>query len=254
MTILLNDVPVVPTIFPDKTMQVWKLPFFEDEGVSRDQVRVVWNYESDAELLQLVQLDDLMYSYGISYILHIPFFPYGRQDKAVTNQNTFGKVSFIKVLRCLTNVERITTYDLHSAEYNYQLQSLGLIILYPEKAVQEAYGQTASTLVCYPDKGAKEKYSVIYPYKYCYGEKVRDQNTGRITSYHFVGDPAGQRILIVDDICDGGATFILLAKELFAKGAEKVSLFVTHGIFSKGLKVLQDAGISEIFTRNGKVS
>ena len=46
-------------------------------------------------------------------------------------------------------------------------------------------------------------------------------------------------VLIVDDISDGGASFKFLAQKLKAEGFQKVGLFVTHGIFSKGLKVLE---------------
>jgi ribose-phosphate pyrophosphokinase len=53
------------------------------------------------------------------------------------------------------------------------------------------------------------------------------------------------RCLIVDDICDGGATFVALARKLREAGAIEVSLFVTHGIFSKG-KDLE--GIDNIYT------
>ena len=50
--------------------------------------------------------------------------------------------------------------------------------------------------------------------------------------------------IIIDDICDGGATFINIAKEIKAyfhesgKTESKIYLIVTHGIFSKGLEVL----------------
>ena len=42
----------------------------------------------------------------------------------------------------------------------------------------------------------------------------------------------------MDDICDGGATFVQLAKKLKEQGAESVSLFVTHMIACKGLQAL----------------
>ena len=46
--------------------------------------------------------------------------------------------------------------------------------------------------------------------------------------------------MIVDDTCDGGRTFIELAKVLRARNAGKIELYVTHGIFSKGLKELSE--------------
>jgi len=60
----------------------------------------------------------------------------------------------------------------------------------------------------------------------------------------------GAVYIIVDDICDGGGTFNLLAEEFFkdpaSEGAE-LALFVSHGIFSKGLNAI-DKRITSIYT------
>lgn len=53
-----------------------------------------------------------------------------------------------------------------------------------------------------------------------------------------LGDVKDKNLLIIDDICDGGGTFIQLAEKLKGLGAAKIGLFVTHGIFSKGYKDL----------------
>jgi ribose-phosphate pyrophosphokinase len=53
--------------------------------------------------------------------------------------------------------------------------------------------------------------------------------------------------VITDDICDGGMTFIHVAQRLKALSAERVVLFVTHGIFSKGLGVF-DGLIDHFYT------
>lgn len=57
--------------------------------------------------------------------------------------------------------------------------------------------------------------------------------------------------LIVDDICDGGGTFVGLAKELRAAGATRVYLYVTHGIFSKRLPL---EGIDHVYTTDSFLS
>lgn len=51
--------------------------------------------------------------------------------------------------------------------------------------------------------------------------------------------------IIIDDICDGGATFINIASKIkeYYKGFKyepKIYLIVTHGIFSKGFKELSE--------------
>jgi phosphoribosylpyrophosphate synthetase len=48
-----------------------------------------------------------------------------------------------------------------------------------------------------------------------------------------------ENFVVIDDICDGGTTFIELAKIL---PKAKLYLFTTYGIYSKGMDVLLDAG------------
>jgi phosphoribosylpyrophosphate synthetase len=57
------------------------------------------------------------------------------------------------------------------------------------------------------------------------------------------------RHIIVDDICDGGGTFNLLAEAWKRKNPaySKLELFVSHGIFSKGLDAI-DPVIEHITT------
>ena len=71
-------------------------------------------------------------------------------------------------------------------------------------------------------------------------KKKRCTETGAITETELdeTINYKGKTILIVDDICDGGATFVQLASKLKEQGAESVSLFVTHMIASKGLQAL----------------
>jgi ribose-phosphate pyrophosphokinase len=52
---------------------------------------------------------------------------------------------------------------------------------------------------------------------------------------------------MVDDICDGGGTFLGLAEELKSKNAGKLFLAVSHGIFSKGISKLSSM-FENIFT------
>jgi ribose-phosphate pyrophosphokinase len=247
----LNGKKIVPTIFPDKTSQVWNIPasiLIEYSSFAQ----IEWSFESEAEFMHLAQLVSLLKSRNLKIRLNIKYLPYGRQDKDVSNDATFALRTFLKLLGTL-DIERIICLDPHSdLAYNYMYN---FHAYYPSAELYKAYLDTGSELVCYPDKGALTKYRLIYGYfiqDYIHGEKVRDQATGRITSYKLVGDPKDKKVLIVDDICDGGATFILLAKELLDAGATEVNLFVTHGIFSKGLGVLVEAGIKHIYTHEGE--
>ncbi|MEI8631794.1 phosphoribosyltransferase family protein [Vibrio sp. PP-XX7] len=75
-------------------------------------------------------------------------------------------------------------------------------------------------------------------------QKLRNLKTGEIIKTEVLGDVKGKKVLIADDICDGGRTFVELAKVLKSEGATEISLFVTHGIFSKGFEVF--AGLIDV--------
>jgi ribose-phosphate pyrophosphokinase len=55
--------------------------------------------------------------------------------------------------------------------------------------------------------------------------------------------------VIVDDLCDGGGTFLGIASQLRERGAERVFLIVIHSILSKGVDVF-DGLIDKIYTTN----
>lgn len=79
--------------------------------------------------------------------------------------------------------------------------------------------------------------------------KDRDKDTGELSNFRFHGYDftriesikEGDTILVVDDICDGGGTFIPIVNNLKEHCSDIfVDLYVTHGIFSKGVEHLKE--------------
>lgn len=255
--ILLNvnneEVPFTTTIFPDGTSQVWKIePLkFVDEDEDK-QVVIVWHFENEAELMHVVQLAKLaQHHYSVEDItLQVPYLPYGRQDKEIDNKLSFALQVF-KDIMYNANICRIETFDPHSkSDMIYHDASSGF------RSVKQFHASVwKHDMVCFPDKGAATRYTESFqgkPILYC--EKVRNQESGEITGLILNGDDLTQiqnkRILIVDDICDGGMTFIKVAEVLKKWGPNQIDLAVSHGIFSKGRQCLHDAGIANIYTTN----
>lgn len=247
--IKLNGTPINITMFSDHTSQVWKLP--ENLLNSTNWCNITWQFENEGEIMHLAQLKCLLFNNDIEATLILPYLPYARQDKKVSNSTTFALSVFAHIINDM-GFKKIIIDDPHS---HIALELIkNSYAAYPIKEINEVFKLTRSDLVCYPDKGALTKYTEVYEYPYVYGEKVRDQLTGNIISYQVVGDSKDKNVLICDDLVDGGATFKILAEYLLGNGAKEVNLFTTHGIFSKGLKTLTDSGITGIFTKNGKVS
>lgn len=82
--------------------------------------------------------------------------------------------------------------------------------------------------------------------------KVRDQLTGEITGLSMPDIESGLSILVVDDICDGGRTFTELASLIKKYEPKKLVLYVSHGIFSKGIECILESGYDAIYTKSGK--
>jgi ribose-phosphate pyrophosphokinase len=245
MAIYVQGNRITPTIFPDGTSQVWKLPdgcFDEVEGC----VVVKWNFESEAEVFQIMQLRALLRSRtDVELILDVPFLPYGRQDKEVSNDQCFA----LRVLdeQVLLGFDSVVTIDAHS-------DVSSAVSRPPSSAIKHAIKESNATVVCFPDAGAEVRYtSLTCSLTSFVLDKERDQATGNITGLRFVAKPEslkGKHILIIDDICDGGRTFIEAAKLIYQLEPDcSVHLYVSHGIFSKGKHLLYDAGIKSIFTK-----
>lgn len=243
----INGTPINVTKFPDNTSQVWKLP--EWMLVPKQHVLIEWVFSIEGEFMELAQLKDLLDAHRVEASLEMTYLPYGRQDKPVANDLTFALCTFAKLLNSL-NFKKVSCLDPHSAIASELINNF--VTIEPTKFVEKVIEVVKPDALCYPDKGAVDKYTKMFDHLFFWGDKVRDQKTGYITKYELKSNPTDMSVLIVDDICDGGMTFKLLTKELLRSGAKEVNLYVTHGIFSKGLQTLFGAGINRIFTKDGE--
>ena len=256
--VLLNvnteEVGFETTIFPDGTSQVWKINphFVFDEG-GENEVVIVWHFENEGELMHVMQLSMLAQKYFKVHdvTLRVPYLPYGRQDKEVSNTLSFALETFKNILYHAGNITRIETFDPHSkTDMVHHDEFHGF------KTVKQFHDSIMNhDIVCFPDGGAQTRYASSFLWKPMIScEKIRNQLTGEITGLS-VHNPLGhelrnKKILIVDDICDGGMTFIKVAQALKESNPNQIDLAVSHGIFSKGKQCLHDAGIANIYTTN----
>ena len=96
------------------------------------------------------------------------------------------------------------------------------------------YPFVSHTAVVSPDAGAEKragKVAKLLGVPLIHGWKTRDVNTGKLKGFGLEGSTIAGPLLVVDDICDGGGTFLGLADVINARGLQ-ADLYVTHGIFS----------------------
>lgn len=100
-----------------------------------------------------------------------------------------------------------------------------------------------------PDAGAYKriyKLAERYNVPMVAANKFRDKDGPKVS---FLGDVKDQVCVIVDDYCDGGRTFIQLAKLLREQGAKNVVLAVPHFLASYGIECLME-DIDFVITTN----
>jgi ribose-phosphate pyrophosphokinase len=191
---------------------------------------------------------------GSEGIILLPYVPGGRQDRIAQgsgNGFTLKVIADILVsaIKDGTVPVRVATIDPHSDvtgallhDYLDVLDHAPMIGQFCKKA------DVMPDFIINPDAGAeKRNYGIGSPQGWLANDaggvptitatKHRDPADGRITEYHLPKLPGRGNYLVVDDLCDGGRTFIALAeawaKDPVAEGST-LSLWVTHGIFSQG--------------------
>jgi ribose-phosphate pyrophosphokinase len=179
--------------------------------------------------------------------LILPYVPGARQDRA----NPSGDVGFMlaTVARLINSYGfmEVVVADPHSPKVNELINN---VVEFPLVNIY-AHLWKGYTGVISADKGGLERATLaakVLDKPLYQGAKVRDEATGKLTGFAVEPLEEGGHYLVVDDICDGGGTFLGLGEKIREQGAY-ADLFVTHGIFSKGTDDLKKI-FKNIYTTN----
>lgn len=203
--------------------------------------------------------------------LYTPWFMGARSDRQFEEGSNRYLADVICPIINSLNFESVTVLDAHSYVLENCLNNFknitneGLVKwavakMFPHKEMPQGYFKEMpqgyfdrnhfeqNTILVSPDAGASHKiYKLAEQIGYT-GEIItcsKERNKeGKVVKTIVTDDNGslgdGKDIIIIDDICDGGATFFNIAKEIKPQIATqcKIYLIVTHGIFSKGFAEL----------------
>lgn len=190
--------------------------------------------------------------------LYTPYFLGSRSDR----QFEEGSCNYLKDVICpiinSLEFESVTVLDPHSHVLeaclnNYKKLDNSELVKWSINKLgyinQDLKDNIQNFVLISPDAGASHKiYKLAEQIGYkgdiitCSKERDESGKLTRCTIPLKAGEHLDKSFIIIDDICDGGATFINIAKELkqirtqYSK--QKIYLIVTHGIFSKGFDEL----------------
>lgn len=238
--VLNSDIGFKISQYPDGQQSVSIEPFDITQTI---QISSRMNSFKDVELI--ICANQTLKELGVKNIeLYVPYFIGGRSDRKfgegqtnylknvicpIINSQGFSKVIVLDphsdVLEaCLNNFEKINNFSLVDEALSYLIKD----------------DEDNKVAIISPDAGALKK---IYDVAKHFGisnvttaSKVREMSTGTIlrTELPTMDLDGIEHIVIIDDICDGGRTFIELAKVIKEQTDKPIYLIVTHGIFSAG--------------------
>jgi ribose-phosphate pyrophosphokinase len=251
------DSMFVPTSFPEIEFKLIKFSGGElQPRVNKyidytkvEKVIITHRIRSGNDFLLIALVKNALMLYGITHFdLIIPYLPYARQDRVASPGESYALEVYANLINSL-QFDNVRILDVHNPSKTAELIN-NLTNKSNEQFVQAAINHYNSNytnknlILIAPDKGSTEKCKQLMDANIGFKEmiqctKVRDALTGKLSGFFVeTDDLKGQDCMIVDDICDGGGTFIGVAEELKKHNCGKLFLFVTHGIFSKGFDEL----------------
>jgi ribose-phosphate pyrophosphokinase len=234
--------------FPDNTLcvKVDKNYF----GGSKREIVYEWRYENDAELFTLICLR--RHFNASRHILYMPYCPHARMDRVKNDSDVFTLKYFCEIINSI-RFDEVQILDVHSNVASALLHHCKNIS--PSTQIMNAVDQCQAEVFFYPDEGAMKRYSDMVTGPYAFGIKRRRWDDGKILGLDVINAEAvkDKDVLIVDDICSRGGTFLHSARALKEAGAKNIYLYVSHlekTVFDGELwKEIQENGLlKQIYT------
>lgn len=195
---------------------------------SRATIDIIWNYENDSEFFTLACIRS--YYASKPCILYLPYLPHARMDRVKNPEDVFTLKTFAWMINTL-QFERVYVWDAHSNVGPALIDRCEDVTA--QNWIEEAIKTlgTNNLVLFFPDEGAMKRYGTMFSdIPQTFGIKKRNWETQKIEGYMVVNEDIvkDKRVLIVDDICSYGNTFVTAAKALHEAGAVDINLYITH--------------------------
>ncbi len=205
----------------------------------------------DEEVLSVLLLAHTLRREGAQRVIALlPYLGYARQDRADPGQSL--GVAWVGDLLRAAGVDQVLTVDVHSqraaACFPMPIRSLSPARLFAEVLARD---DLRDLTVVAPDEGALDRCQAV---RTAAGidtplAHMRKQRDGDGVTHRALVGTVTRRVAIVDDILDTGGTLLSACRELRRAGAQEITVFATHGLFSGELwRELPTLGVQRIYT------
>ncbi len=194
--------------------------------------------------------------------LVMPFLYASRQHKRDGRESLDCAVALQEFIH--QGVKNIITFDVHDSNVQNAIPASSFDNFYPTNIILEKFitledVKKDNLLAVSPDNGALKRTRFYANMLGCelggHFEKHRDvyhvvDGKNPILEHEYIGkDVKNKDIIIVDDMIASGESMLDVAKELKKRGANRIYMFSAYVMFTKGIKVFEDAYKNGLFTK-----
>lgn len=229
--------------FPDGEVQITL-----GEFTRKDTIQVLCRITNAEELFLVKQVFDILDRNEMVYDVFIGYLMGMRMDRVMDLNRPFT----LKIVAEILRSSKARTFEIlepHSGRTFYEFDTY-------ERRVPKDLNMLEGYQIILPDAGAKQRYESTLHFSFdpdtIFCSKVRDEKTGKILRIQ-IDNPevlSDRPMLIIDDLCDGGGTFLGIAEAIRAiKPDAKLNIKVVHAVNGVGLQRLSQT-FDHVFITN----
>ena len=200
----------------------------------------------------LIMIDAAKRASAKRIVAVIPWYAYSRQDRKTKPREPITARLIANMIQA-AGAERVMTMDLHTGQiegyFTFPVDHLTAMHTFVDYFVEQGFKDAEDAVVVAPDTGEVKVAKQLAGHlrlPWAIVNKMRDK-PDRSEVTHVIGDVAGKRGLMIDDIIATGGTLVNAAERLVEDGATEVRAAATHGEFSgKAYEKIEDSLIKEV--------
>jgi len=200
----------------------------------------------------LIMIDAAKRASAKRIVAVIPWYAYSRQDRKTKPREPITARLVANMIQA-AGAERVMTMDLHTGQiegyFTFPVDHLTAMHTFVDYFVDQGFKDADDAVVVAPDTGEVKVAKQLAGHlrlPWAIVNKMRNRpDSSEVT--HVIGEVAGKRAIMIDDVIATGGTLVNAAARLVDEGATEVRAAATHGEFSGGAyRKIEDSVIKEV--------
>jgi ribose-phosphate pyrophosphokinase len=229
-----------------------------DESIRGADVFVIQTHcapVNDSLMEQLIMIDAAKRASAHKITAVVPYYGYSRQDRKSAGREPIT-AKLVADLFTVAGAHRVVGVDLHSGQiqgfFDFPVDHLTAS---PVLVDYLRANDPGDMVVVAPDAGrvkVAERFSQLLSVDLAFVNKRRPRGSANtVEALGVIGDVAGRRCVVIDDIIDTAGTICAAADRLIEQGATEVWAMATHAVLSDpALDRLKASPISRVVVTN----